>query len=128
MTDDIYVNEFMLTNMVNISQLTAFLTEQVSQFLAQHAIPYTKVTKKSEISFDLKDSIYRMKVENDQIGHIILKLLLRSSSSGQGNLKPMEAVSELFKFIGTNVPEAIRIVRYETYGEKDGKLVPLLEV
>ena len=126
-TDSDYVNELMLTQMVNINNLHSYMTDQVSRFLEKDEIPYVKHTKKSDITMNLKDSLYRLEVKESNCNLICFSMLVRSSSSGTGNLKPMEVVSELFHFMNMEAPSKLRILRIETYGEAKGKLVPLTE-
>ena len=126
-TDSNYVNKLMLTKMVNINTLHSFMTDQVSHFMEKDEIPFIKHTKKSDITINLKESLYRLEVIENNCDLIALSMLVHSSSSGAGNLKPREVVSELFRFMDLESPEQLRILRLETYGEKDGRLVPLWE-
>ncbi len=104
------------------------MTDLVSLYHSLPAIPIVKQTAKSEVSFDLKQSVYRLAVDEAEGGEAALKMLLRSSSMGTGNLKPMELVGELYARKGEAAPERLRILRLETYGEKEGELVPLGEL
>ena len=126
-TDSNYVNKLMLTKMVNINTLHSFMTDSVDQFMKKDDIPFVKHTKKSDTTINLKDSLYRLETIKNNCNLITLSMLVCSSSSGTGNLKPREVVSELFHFMEQDPPEELRILRLETYGEKDGRLVPLWE-
>ncbi len=126
-TDLNYVNKLMLTKAVNIKTLHSYMTDLVSHFFEKDEIPFVKHTKKTDITINLKDSLYKLEAIENSRDLITLSMLVRSSSSGAGNLKPGEVVSELFRFTDLEPPDKLRILRLETYGEKDGGLVPLWE-
>lgn len=90
-------------------------------FMNQEQIIVTKATKKGTAEIDLKPAIFEYKVEEDQV-----YLLVNASS--EGNIKPTLVMDAFAVFCGETLSEnALLITREETYGSKEGKLVPLAD-
>lgn len=93
--------------------------EKLEAFMNQEHILVTKATKRGTAEIDLKPSIYEYKVTEDSI-----YLLVNASS--EGNIKPTLVMDAFAAFCGETLAEnALMITREETYGSKDGQLVPL---
>lgn len=97
--------------------------EAISKLMESENIPYTKITKKSEIELDLKQGIYELKGNNEMV-----YMLVDASSSG--NIKPSTVMEVIYRTCNQTVPEfALQITRTDTYTQNaDGKLIPLREV
>lgn len=93
--------------------------EKLEAFMNQEQILVTKATKRGTAEIDLKPSIYEYKVTGDGI-----YLLVNASS--EGNIKPTLVMDAFAVFCDETLAEnALMITREETYGSKDGQLVPL---
>lgn len=97
--------------------------EALAGFYEKETIPFVKVTKKSELTLDLKPAIYELSVQGDAI-----YMLVDASSSG--NIKPAMVMEAFYRENGKELPEfALEITRTDTYmnGDMDGgkKFVPL---
>ncbi|MBQ9437632.1 MAG: DUF2344 domain-containing protein [Lachnospiraceae bacterium] len=108
--------------------MSTYYVNAIQKFLMQPSIPMHKQTKKSAYEFDSKQSLYSLEVVKEDAEGCVLDMLIRSSSTGQGNVKPLEVLEKMFEFMGKPVPKECRILRLETFGERDGKLVPLGEL
>ena len=104
------------------------LEKKLQDFYNQNTIPYTKETKKSTVELDLKQGIYELRMESDDV----IYMLVNASSSG--NIKPTMVLEKFCDFAGVEIPnEACQITRLETYtdlaeNEEEQKFIPLAEV
>lgn len=84
--------------------------ELVEGFYQQDSIPYTKETKKSVIELNLKEGIYEVNLE----GNNLLSMTVDASSSG--NIKPTMVFEKLCEYAGIVINENdYQITRVETY-------------
>ena len=93
----------------------------LAAFYERDEIPVTKKTKKGEKQINLKESIYRMEVEENAFG---------TSFKGSGeNIKPAFVLDCFFHTLGYELPAfALKVHRLETYKRigDEGELVPLI--
>lgn len=94
-------------------------------FYQKEEIPFTKTTKKSELTLDLKPAIYQLTVKENEI-----YMLVNASSSG--NIKPSMVMEAFYTEYGRVLPQfALEITRTDTYmnagTEESPCLMPLRE-
>ena len=97
------------------------LQQKLDEFMNQAQIIVTKSTKKGTAEIDLKPAIYEYKATADNIYFLV-------NASSEGNIKPTLVMDAFAAFCGVELAEnALMITREETYGNKDGKFIPLAE-
>lgn len=83
--------------------------EALKEFYQKNEIPFTKTTKKSELTLDLKPAIYELSLQEDTV-----YMLVNASSSG--NIKPSMVMEAFYLANGRELlPFALEITRTDTY-------------
>ena len=95
--------------------------EKLTAFYKKDKIPVIKKTKKGEREIDLKETIYQLKIREDQV------YMLLDAGSGS-NMKPGFVLETFCTAENISLPEyPFRVRRLETYKRTgEGKLVPLI--
>ena len=98
------------------------IKKSLHAFYDKKEIPFVKTTKKSELTLDLKPSIYELSVQGDAVYMLV-------NASSAGNIKPSMVMEAFYCEQGVQLPEfALEITRTETYMNQGGEercFVPL---
>ncbi len=98
-------------------------TDSLERFLSSDSIPAVKKTKTGEKEIDLKPLIHGYDIAENGDLNIILH------AGSKDHVKPALLFERFSAFAGTEfVPMALKVHRTEMYTEKDGVMIPLIEL
>jgi len=98
--------------------------EFMATFRNNEELIFTKATKRSEKTFNVKEFIYEIEIRDEKT------LFLKTDASSAGNLKPQIALEAILKYMDLDINDyPFHIFRLDMYQNgKNGKLVTLGDI